>query len=83
VYIPTKTDLFKYVHICQDLHLDMYIHMSICALGSSDFAKILEIAMFHVVLDWQMIYKTVLEKEFSFILWHSCVERGQRETKAD
>jgi hypothetical protein len=33
--------------------------------------KILKIAMLLAVLDWQKIYKTVLEKAFSFILWCS------------
>jgi hypothetical protein len=32
--------------------------------GSSDFDKILKIALLHVVLDWQNIYKTILEKAF-------------------
>jgi hypothetical protein len=30
----------------------------------------LKIAMLHVVLDWQKIHKTVLEKAVFFILWH-------------
>jgi hypothetical protein len=31
--------------------------------------KVLKTAMLHVVLDWQNIYKIVLEKAFFFILW--------------
>jgi hypothetical protein len=31
--------------------------------------KFLKIAMLHVVLDWQKIYKTILEKALFFILW--------------
>ena len=31
--------------------------------------KFLKIAMLRVVLDWQKIYKTVLEKAFFFSFW--------------
>ncbi len=31
--------------------------------------KILKIALLHVVLDWQKIYKTILEKVFFLIFW--------------
>ncbi len=31
--------------------------------------KFLKIALLHVVLDWQKIYKTILEKAFFFIFW--------------
>jgi hypothetical protein len=31
--------------------------------------KFLKIALLHVVLEWQKIYKTILEKEFFFIFW--------------
>jgi hypothetical protein len=32
--------------------------------------KFLKIALLHVVLDWQNIYKTILEKAFFFIFWY-------------
>jgi hypothetical protein len=40
-----------------------------CAAASSDFDKILKIAMLHIVLNWQKIYKIILEKKFFFIFW--------------
>jgi hypothetical protein len=33
------------------------------------FTNFLKIAMLQVVLDWQKIYKAVLEKAFFFIFW--------------
>jgi hypothetical protein len=31
--------------------------------------KCLQIALLHVVLDWQKIYKSILEKAFFLIFW--------------
>ncbi len=47
----------------------MQLFLATFETGSSDFDKILKIAELHVVLDWQKIYKIVLEKTFFFTLW--------------
>jgi hypothetical protein len=37
--------------------------------GPVFFTNFLKIAMLQVVLDWQKIYKAVLEKAFFFVFW--------------
>ncbi len=47
---------------------DSYLFRGIPIKSRVIFTKFFEIAMLHVVLDWQNIYKIVREKAFIFIL---------------
>jgi hypothetical protein len=61
---PFHTPQFR-LHYLHRRHQQLQLSLS----GTSRVQWFFKLTMLHVVLDWQKISKTILEKAFFFILW--------------